>query len=711
MVPIRILSRGVILAMCALAGCRCDTRELLDASMDLLVRPERLDLGRVFVGHRAAQKLELRNAGRQRLDVTLQVDPPFEVPATLTLGGGESRELDAALVATRAGLVRGTLSVTWGGNTKEVPIEAVAALPPECPARDCREFTFDPASGACVEAVSADGTACGATNQCIVGGVCMSGECVGQARDCGDDDACTADACDAASGCIHDAVVCPGSSDPCVAPVCDAQTGCALAPVVDGASCGTNDCATAHVCIGGACVERPAPDGSECAAPTTCRGAGLCRDQVCELPQPNALSPRWRYTPPADHEIAFLGHVDALGNLYATESWVGAPMGQANRSSDEEAGVACPPDPDGGFCGAPWIPQVPITAIVSLTPNGVVRFKVEVTQGCTGCTYGHFFAIDSAGHRLFFTSMGETQARSTDDGRLLWKISPTSGLPGFDLRADGGAAFSMSAPLLIGDDKVGIPVIEGVSDHHSYVQAFDRATGVFRWQFHRKGHLYGTGVAGNGELWTSSANCWAVAGEMARVDGAGVTRAAQFVQWIPSSYGDDYAIGTANGALHLLDDSFQQLTDLSGQGQTGAGPGAIALHPGNGALVLWDAPARRLSRHHPSPVRPTFPVFDTDFVFTGVLGNGPDFELLAGGGVGWTAQAPDGGFVGAVGPNGAELFQCPLPGSVDSPTTLIKGRAYVETQGTIVGYDVPVDVAPSGWVSRFGSLGRGGPAR
>jgi hypothetical protein len=35
----------------------------------------------------------------------------------------------------------------------------------------------------------------------------------------------------------------------------------------------------------------------------------------------------------------------------------------------------------------------------------------------------------------------------------------------------------------------------------------------------------------------------------------------------------------------------------------------------------------------------------------------------------------------------------------------------MESRGGIVAYDVPADVEPHGWVSRFGSLGRGGPAR
>ena len=95
-----------------------------------------------------------------------------------------------------------------------------------------------------------------------------------------------------------------------------------------------------------------------------------------------------------------------------------------------------------------------------------------------------------------------------------------------------------------------------------------------------------------------------------------------------------------------------------------------------------------------------------------MLGSGPQFELTAQGGATWTSQAPDGGFLGAVNGAGDELFQCPLAARVESTTTVVRGRAYVQADNTLVAFDAPgLDVAPRGWVSRFGSLGRGGPAR
>ena len=247
-----------------------------------------------------------------------------------------------------------------------------------------------------------------------------------------------------------------------------------------------------------------------------CRGPGVCRQQSCELPAPTALPVAWRYTPQTNWVVAFLGHVDDDGNLYATET---GPYGQGNATGNQE-GV-----PD--ISGAPFedrtgVPYRPVEVyLLSLSRSGAVRFRVQVASECPACKWGLWFSLDTAGRRLFFNAKGTTQARSLDDGHQLWTAVPSAGLPSYDLRSDGGAAFSTSAPMLVGSDGVGVPVIEGNSDHHSYVQVFDRQTGVFRWQFHRKGHLYGTGIAPGGELWTSSANCWAVAGEMARLDGAG----------------------------------------------------------------------------------------------------------------------------------------------------------------------------------------------
>ena len=210
------------------------------------------------------------------------------------------------------------------------------------------------------------------------------------------------------------------------------------------------------------------------------------------------------------------------------------------------------------------------------------------------------------------------------------------------------------------------------------------------------------GVAASGELWTSSANCWAVAGEMVRLAPlTGLPRAQKFVEWIPSLYGDDFALGTASGALHRLDGALD-LHSLSTLTTASAGASMLVTGP---HLVLWDAPVRALHS-----VNLTSGV--TAFTFHGVTGTAPDFELLRNGGVAWTSPSTDGGVLGAVDGRGEELLQCPIPTWVDSPTALVRGRAYLQAEGSLVGFEVPgLDVAPHGWVSRGGSLARGGRAR
>lgn len=678
---LKILS---LLVACGLAGCR--ENQVSATEGELLVQPARVDFGSVWLTHRDTFILELQNTARTGLEVTFELRAPFDAPASVRIGGGERLGVDLGVTAAELGLVEAVLLVSANGTTQRVPLRAVAVAPPTCAVHDCRTVTFNPLTGGCDEERAADGVSCGATNQCIRSGVCAEGECVGHARDCDDANACTSDACEASTGCVHQTVTCPLSPRACEVPVCSPATGCGLSPAGDGVSCGANDCLTAEVCITGQCVTRPSPDGSQCKAPTSCRGPGICRQQACELPAPTALSPSWRYTPQPGLTLAFLGHVDDLGNLYATET------GPFLRR--------------GGFSGAPRqedgnrVPAIP-TYLVSLSPTGALRFRVEVTADCSGCVSGLRYSIDSAAHRLFFNAKGMTQARSTDDGHLLWSRVASAGLPAYEPRADGGAEFSTSPPMLLGTDAVGVPLIEGLSDHHSYVQVFDRATGAFRWQFHRKGHLYGAGVASGGELWTSSANCWAVAGEMVRLDGSGQQQAAQFVQWMPSIYGQGMAIGSANGRLQKLD-SAMTLTDLSTM--TGASSTSTPLLTGQ-QLVLWDGTAQVLrSVNLASGVRA--------FEYRGVMGASPDFELLRDGGVAWTAQLPDAGLLGAVNGRGEELLHCPLSTPVDSATAIIRGRAYVFSNADLVAYEVPgLDVEPSGWVSRWGSLQRGFGAR
>ncbi len=664
------------LAACAALGLLSCRGEALSGTTGALeVSPQEIVFGPTWLGERSRAPLELRNTGRAPLEVELEAAAPFFVEPRLRLAGGEARLVDVLVTSTSPGRLQGLLVARAGEARHEVSLRADVATAPTCPQRDCHEVTFDTRTGACVERVLPDDAACGAGNQCLLDGRCRAGACVGRARDCDDGDACTTDACDAATGCLHqDATAsCAAPADPCLAARCEPLTGCAAAPVADGTACGENDCATAHVCIAGACVVRAAPEGSACAAATSCQGPGRCREGDCVLPPLTPMTPRWVYQPAPGRTFTFHGHVDDDGNAYATEHWV---------QPDHEVDVA-------------------LTELVSLNRDGVVRFRQLVASDCASCRWGLWFAVDSPGRRLFFNAQLKTQARSLEDGRLLWTREVTTGIALRDVRPDGGGSFGISAPLLVGDDLVGVPLFEGVNDHHAYVRTFDRATGTPGWTLHKKGHLYGTGVASTGELWTSSANCWAPAGELTRVAPSGAALATRFVALLPATtYGPAFGLGSTGGKLVRFDEQFATV-DLTAA--IGAQPSATGLVAGT-ELVLWDRGVLRVvDTRTDALLRTATPTW---------VGQAPDFELLRDGGVAWTGTLADAGVLGAVDGRGAPLLTCVLPTPPGNPTTILKGQALVAGGGGLAAYAVPgLDVAPEGWVAKGGSLGRGGRGR
>lgn len=688
---LKFLTRTLLPLLLVSGSCR--TGRVNEATSELAIHPDRIDFAQTFPSQRRTSALNLSNTGLASVNVTLTVETPFDAPATLQLGPGENLEVEIGATPTQLGTTEGNLTVEANGikTTVALSIETVAV--PACPPRDCHTAIFNIETSICEETVDLDGTSCGASNQCLFDGVCQSGQCVGRSRDCNDDNACTTDACEPTTGCAHAAVMCPASIHACEQPICSPTTGCGVAPAVDGVSCGPNDCQTAQVCISGQCVSRPAPDGSICAPATSCRGPGVCENHQCAFPRPTPLMPSWRYSPEPGRKLVFLGHVDDQGNLYATEIMSPTPrrsssLGDEDPKKEPETCRTSDPLPP---------PPQEVTSVLSLSPTGMVRFRRNVAFDCDACRMGLEFTIDSANRLMFFSAKGQTIALSTYDGLQLWAAATAAGIPPNDLRADGGTVVSAEAPFLVGPSVVAVPIMEGDDDHHSYVKAFDRQTGAFRWQFHRKGHFYGMGVAGD-ELWTSSADCWAVAGEMARMDQQGQVGLTRFVEWIPSIYEPESSVGIARGKLHRLDFSFN-LTDLS------------PLPPSDQVL----ATSSRMVLFYQGALQSVSFVNNglNEFTYRGVVGFRPDFELLSSGKTGWTASLPPftipvaGGYLGAIDAAGQEIFNCPLATNAESRTAIIKGRAYMASEGDIVAYDVPgLDVAPDGWVSRRGSLGR-----
>ena len=145
-------------------------------------------------------------------------------------------------------------------------------------------------AGKCAHPLVADASACDDGNPCTTGDGCVQGQCIGNLLDCSgvenacntsscatgscqavpkvggkcdDGDACTtADACQNGA-CIGDAMDCSSLTDACNAGTCSAGA-CVKKPAANGTGCDDgSQCTTGDVCSGGVCAGSPFPDAYE----------------------------------------------------------------------------------------------------------------------------------------------------------------------------------------------------------------------------------------------------------------------------------------------------------------------------------------------------------------------------------------------------------------------------------------------------------------
>lgn len=307
------MSARALFVVSLLLGCRPPAVTSDDG--ELRLEPDSLDFGQVVVGRTATLQGRLVNTSKGTRHLELgSSSTRFSVASVLDLPGGEELALEVRFTPTEAGRAEGVIEAREGGLTRALTVTGEGRLAPTCPTSTitCRALVPND-DGECLDAAQPDGTAC--ATACIEGGTCQRGVCVGAARSCDDDDACTADRCSNDKGCLHEPVSCPGS-DVCHAPTCDPTTGCGVSEVSDGTRCGENDCTTARVCIAGTCRTVSAPDGSECAAATVCHGPGVCRSGACALPASTALAPVWSVQAATTANLVFPGVADRQGNVY-----------------------------------------------------------------------------------------------------------------------------------------------------------------------------------------------------------------------------------------------------------------------------------------------------------------------------------------------------------------------------------------------------------
>ncbi|MBM4343089.1 MAG: hypothetical protein FJ100_06895 [Deltaproteobacteria bacterium] len=150
----------------------------------------------------------------------------------------------------------------------------------------CTADICDLASGQC-KAEGQSGATCDDSNPCTVSDACVSGQCLGSPKPCDDGQPCTADACDAANGaCIAPALP-DGSAcsdgqscttgDQCTAKVCGGKAKVDGSPCSDGNPCTLDDGCAAGKCAGGG----QEPDGSPCTDGNPCTAGDVCGKGLC----------------------------------------------------------------------------------------------------------------------------------------------------------------------------------------------------------------------------------------------------------------------------------------------------------------------------------------------------------------------------------------------------------------------------------------------
>ncbi len=388
-----------VLAILALAGCqRGGVRAVLG---DVEVSTGALHFESTFIGHPSTRILVLRNVSRADRSVSLSTQSPFTSPSALTVPGGSQLEVEVRFDPLEPGSATGTLALSDGRNDFEVRLYGEGVRAPICAASAaCQTSIFDPASGACVESVAADGAACTSDNACFLKGTCARGLCLGSVRDCSDADRCTVDACDPAGGCLHLPTRCAAPENPCKVALCDSALGCIENDATDGTACGPADCATAQVCLSGECKSRPVPDGATCAPATACQGAGICQHQVCERPAATPLVEAWHYDFPG-LVSGFRGVTDSAENLYWVECAYGGLFGNSC-----DACTRC--------------------AATSFTRDGVLRFR-QILPGFVGFEQQPLHLI--AGSQLIFALPYRIGAVALADGAPVWNRDFYAPLP------------------------------------------------------------------------------------------------------------------------------------------------------------------------------------------------------------------------------------------------------------------------------------------
>jgi len=177
-----------------------------------------------------------------------------------------------------------------------------AAVVPPCHALRCDRETHT-----CVMAVL-DGTPCTPSSACEDHGTCRQGECLGEPRNCDDQNPCTQDSCDPAVGCLHEPM--EGTCD-------------------DGNACTDNDLCLDGVCQGTPTIACACREDADCAAfedQDLCNGRLQCIESHCQVDPATVV----HCDPSGDSFCKTNTCIPATGLCEMTPAHVGEPCEDGN---------------------------------------------------------------------------------------------------------------------------------------------------------------------------------------------------------------------------------------------------------------------------------------------------------------------------------------------------------------------------------------------
>ena len=151
----------------------------------------------------------------------------------------------------------------------------------------CTTDGCDKTTGGCTTSPVADADPCDDGDKCTPVDGCVKGACVGSgAKDCDDNNACTKDTCDGASGCKNDAGLL--NDKPCDADgdACTQNDVCKTGSCTVGATklCDDNNVCTSDACnkTTGACVYTAVTEPTACDDGNVCTTGDACAAKVCK---------------------------------------------------------------------------------------------------------------------------------------------------------------------------------------------------------------------------------------------------------------------------------------------------------------------------------------------------------------------------------------------------------------------------------------------